>query len=70
MQAMKSNILALAAIGLAVVCAVFFYSSVCPQRSFAIGTSMVTAGSLACEQQNTERAQQQTPTQKIINGGI
>jgi hypothetical protein len=67
---MKSNILALVAIGAAIAGAVLFYSSACPNRSFAIGTSMVTAGSLACEQQNTERAQQQTPTQKIINGGI
>jgi hypothetical protein len=66
---MKSNILALVALGFALACAVFFYGSACPQHSFLIG-SMVTAGSAACERADSDRQNEQSVSEKILNGGI
>jgi hypothetical protein len=51
---MRSIILAVAAIGLALACAVFFYSSDCPEHTFIIGSSMVSAGSIACDSKSSE----------------
>jgi len=66
---MSRSIFALAALGIALACAVFFYSSACPTRSFLIG-SMVVAGSAACEQADIDRRNEESVAEKILKGGI